>query len=178
MIVKKQIAKIKKRVTILHIVAVVLLAVNAIVWVSTLIAQRNNDFILLVVGLSCVGFLIAIILVGIFVEKRIKKHLKGFVEKFAGVISDEDVSKATELLKKWKKHYIASIKWVLNEFREEKYPFGNNIIEDLVSLKKGIKIEIRPFYPLLESKDFGGTGNQILSEISMLVKNNSYTLDE
>ena len=173
---KEQIAKIKKRVSVLHLVTILLLAINAAVWFATLSIYYDNNLILLTVGLSCVAFLIAAIILGIFIAKRIKKDLKGLVENFAGTVSAEDIKTASELYKKWKKHYIASTKWVFNEFRKETYPFGGHIMQDLKSIKRGIRVETQAFYALLGNEDYGEIGNQLLCEIYKLIGNNSYIL--
>jgi len=119
---KEQIARIKKNVQVFHIVIISLLMINAIVWFFTLIRYGKNDSVLLIVGLSCVGFLISVL-----------------------------TGKA-------------------------KYPFGNHIIEDLVTIKNGIKVENKAFYTLLINENFGEESNQLLSEICMLIANNSYIL--
>ena len=179
---KEQISKIKQRVKIFHIIVILLLILNAIVWFSTLIMYGKNDFVLFCVGLSCVSFLIIVIIVGILIERRIKRNLKEFVEKFAGAVSCEEKERANELLKKWKKLFIST------SFKEgfkfsaltgkEKYPFGNHIVEDLVAVKKGIKVEIKAFYALIVNEDFGTEANSLLSDICCLIANNSYMINE
>lgn len=173
---KEKIEQIKNRIRMFHIIVILLLAVDAVAWFSTLIVHYENNTVLLAVGLSCVGFMVLVIVGGIFIERRIKRHLKSFVESFAGAVSAIDIDTAKTLLKKWKKHYIASIKWVLAELREEKYPFGQQLIEDLGTVKKGIKVERRSFYALLTSESWGETGNRLLSEIALLLDRNTYTL--
>ncbi|GHV01492.1 hypothetical protein FACS1894211_11380 [Clostridia bacterium] len=120
--------------------------------------------------------MVASIIVGVLIDKRINKHLKGFVENFAGAVNDEDKKIADTLYKKWKKHYLRSIKIILNEFREETYPFGNKILEDLRSVKKGLKVEMSSFYTQLSKGNDGEAANRLLLEIVKLIEKNSYTI--
>lgn len=97
---KEQIIKIKKLISVLHLSMILLLFLDAIVFFFALFKYKSNFDTFLIYGLSCVMFVIVVIIVLFFAERRIKRNLKEFVEKFAGKISEYDKKTSGELLEK------------------------------------------------------------------------------
>lgn len=174
---ENEIVKIKKRIEMLHFISIILLVFNIIIWLTALFIYYNNDLVLFIIGFGCILFMIVVIIVGFYIEKRLNKNLKNLVETIAGCVSENNKKTAKDLLRRWKKHYLASMKFSFYDTKSEKYPFGSQIIEDLSQINKGIKIKKRWFYDSLINEDYGEIGNSLINEIINLINYNSYTLD-
>ena len=161
----------------MHIVATILLIINAVVCIVALI----KDYYFLIVGLSCVAFLVVIIIIGVFVERRIKRNIKDYIEEYAGIISDEDKALAKEILKRWKKFLWKAENLISHGFTGKKHQgFEGKITEDLVNIKKGIKVETSTLYGWLQDKVVDEPTKpqpELIIEICELVVRNSYILD-
>ena len=181
---REELEKIKKQTRVYHISAILLLAVNAVVWFSVLfgyyISENGSWRVLLIAGIGCISFLVAIIIVCYVIERRMNRKLKIFAGEFAGIVSDEDRALAKILQKRWKKVYIKSIKIFFDEFRKETYPFGMKMLSDLGALTNGVKIELSIVYTQLAEVPYDEASDrnaELINDIVTLLTQNSYVLD-